>query len=208
MSQPLKFAPLAGSLDVNFFSELARRKLHEYKLSDHPVDVVGSYARAERANAASPLCLGADAFANNAATIPPSLCVAPGTLRNANTMEDFKEWDKAELLVAAGKKLADEIASGAALRQPEVLMRFILLTFADLKTHKFYYWFAFPAFSLEPPTLLAAGAALDFNLTSASRAARRRLLQARGRARGRQRRRERPNAVAARLCRPRAAERL
>ena len=75
MSSPLKFAPLAGSLDVNFFSELARRKLHEYKLSDHPVDVVGSYARAERANAASPLCLGADAFANSAATIPPpSLC--------------------------------------------------------------------------------------------------------------------------------------
>ena len=103
------------------------------------------------ANAASPLCLGADAFANNAATIPPSLCVAPGTLRNANTMEDFKEWDKAELLVAAGKQLADEIASGAALRQPEVLMRFILLTFADLKTHKFYYWFAFPALAINPP---------------------------------------------------------
>ena len=162
MSSPLKFAPLAGSLDVNFFSELARRKLHEYKLSDHPVDVVGSYARAERANAASPLCLGADAFANNAATIPPSLCVAPGMLRNANTMEDFKEWDKAELLVAAGKQLADEIASGAALRQPEVLMRFILLTFADLKTHKFYYWFAFPAFSLEkPPTLLSPPAPLS-----------------------------------------------
>ena len=157
MADTLKFAPLSGALDVAFFSELGRRKLHEFKLSDAPVAVAGSFARAER-SVASPLCLGADAF-EPSAPVPPSLCVAPGTLRNANTLEDFKEWDKAKLLEEAARTIADDIASGAALREPQRLLRFLLLTFADLKTHKFYYWFAFPAFALTSTAGAAAARA-------------------------------------------------
>ena len=96
---------------------------------------------------------GSDAFAANASSVPPTLCVVPGTLRNANTLEDFKEWDKAKLLEQAGQQIASDIASGAVLEKPELLCRFLLLTFADLKTHKYYYWFAFPAFAMPPPTL-------------------------------------------------------
>jgi len=58
----------------------------------------------------------------------------PGTLLNANTLDDFKERDKAALLQGVARAIWDDVASGAALAQPERLLRFLLLTFADLKT--------------------------------------------------------------------------
>ena len=106
--------------------------------------------------------------------MPPTHCAVPGTLLNANTLDDFKERDKAALLQGVARAIWDDVASGAALAQPERLLRFLLLTFADLKTraqqptpdpdpdpnrnpepdrHKYYYWFAFPAFAMPPPTL-------------------------------------------------------
>lgn len=100
---------------------------------------------------ASPLCVGADAFSSGAAGVPPSLCVVPGTLVNANTLEDFKDWDKAALLRQVAGTIWKDVCSGRALAEPHRLSRFLLLTFADLKTHRFYYWFAFPAFAITPP---------------------------------------------------------
>ena len=56
---------------------------------------------------------------------------------NANTLDDFKERDKAALLQGVARAIWDDVASGAALAQPERLLRFLLLTFADLKVHKY-----------------------------------------------------------------------
>ena len=66
--------------------------------------------------------------------MPPTHCAVPGTLLNANTLDDFKERDKAALLQGVARAIWDDVASGAALAQPERLLRFLLLTFADLKT--------------------------------------------------------------------------
>ena len=93
--------------------------------------------------------------------MPPSLCVVPGVLHNANTMEDFKDWDKAKMLEATARCVWDDIASGAALAEPDRLLRFLLLTFADLKSHKYVYWFAFPAFAMTPPPVAAPPVALS-----------------------------------------------
>lgn len=147
----LQFSPFQSAPESTFFAELGRRKLHTYGLSDAAIDIIGSFARAERAETTSPLCVGADAFGSDASGVPPSLCAIPGTLHNANTLEDFKEFDKTALLETAAQRIWDDISSGAALAEPERLLRFLVLTFADLKTHRYYYWFAFPAFAISPP---------------------------------------------------------
>jgi ubiquitin-like modifier-activating enzyme ATG7 len=36
-------------------------------------------------------------------------------------------------------------------RDPSALTKFLVITFADLKKYKFFYWFAFPAFVSKPP---------------------------------------------------------
>jgi ubiquitin-like modifier-activating enzyme ATG7 len=35
-------------------------------------------------------------------------------------------------------------------RDPSALNKFLVITFADLKKYKFFYWFAFPAFVSKP----------------------------------------------------------
>ena len=44
----VKFAPLSGAIDVGFFTELGRRKLHVFGLDDAPIDIRGAFARAEK----------------------------------------------------------------------------------------------------------------------------------------------------------------
>ncbi|KAI9016019.1 hypothetical protein DFJ74DRAFT_635227 [Hyaloraphidium curvatum] len=70
-----------------------------------------------------------------------------GTLHNKNTVEDFKAVDKAALLKEAGEKMFSIIANDprAIMTRPSLLVPFVLLTFADLKKFKFFFWFAFPA---------------------------------------------------------------
>ena len=161
MADVLKFEPLTGSVDVGFLTELAKKKLEEFKLSDAPVPIRGGFTGAARRDASSPFCVAADAFAPPASSVPPSLCVAPGTLLNANTLEDFKEMDKAAVLEREAAALWEAITSGRAYDEPALLLRFALLSFADLKTHKFYYWFAFPSLAITPPRADAPAALAD-----------------------------------------------
>ena len=45
--------------------------------------------------------------------MPPTHCAVPGTLLNANTLDDFKERDKAALLQGVARAIWDDVASGA-----------------------------------------------------------------------------------------------
>jgi len=48
-----------------------------------------------------------------------------------------------------GERIAKDIESGAAVSNPSLLNRFLILAFSDLKKYRFYYWCAFPAISYE-----------------------------------------------------------
>jgi hypothetical protein len=60
-------------------------------------------------------------------------------------VQEFKDCDKKALLEKAAEDILSSIKSLAALTDPFSLFRFVLLSFADLKTYRFTYWFGWPA---------------------------------------------------------------
>lgn len=67
-----------------------------------------------------------------------------GVLFNKNTIEEFRESDKLALIKTEGGYLKDIIDSGEWIQDASLLIRFLILSFADLKKYNFYYCFAFP----------------------------------------------------------------
>ena len=104
-----------------------------------------------------------------------------GTLRNFNTIEEFKQCDKAKLAQEVGEqvrylsrsflRISDlnsylfQIWSQVNSEQNsseettlETLNQFLMITFADLKKYKYYYWTCFPALVQKPGWELDDGA--------------------------------------------------
>ncbi|KAH7105987.1 E1-like protein-activating [Auriculariales sp. MPI-PUGE-AT-0066] len=152
---PMQFAPFTSLVQPEFWHELTRRKVDELRLSQDALQISASYtiARSVRdresgTDIALPanLALGGDAFDADAKP-PPHAVLARGVFRNFNTIEDFKALDK----TATFNEVASEIWTKAIENNdPSELTRFILISFADLKKYRYYYWFGFPAFAAKP----------------------------------------------------------
>lgn len=157
----VKFAPLVGAAGPDLWQQLADMKLNTLRLSESPVPLRGYYESSRHEAVGSVLRVDSVAASNaaddedgDAEALGASRGVTvDGELRNFNTMEGFKSCDRARLMQDAAKQIVQHIASGAAVRDPRLLSRFILLTFADLKTYKFVYWFAMPAVMLPSPLI-------------------------------------------------------
>uniref|UniRef100_A0A8D0E279 Ubiquitin-like modifier-activating enzyme ATG7 n=1 Tax=Salvator merianae TaxID=96440 RepID=A0A8D0E279_SALMN len=143
----LQFVPFSSALDAGFWHELTQKKLNEYKLDETPKPIRGYYYNGDPAGMPPRLTLEFSAFDVNAST-PAHCCPAVGMLYNTNTLESFKSCDKKLLLEQVGNEIWNAITSGDAIENPVLLNRFLLLTFADLKKYRFYYWFCFPALCL------------------------------------------------------------
>ena len=59
-----------------------------------------------------------------------------GTFLLVNTIEAFKNADKQTLLDREAARVWASICDGAAVDDPRLIARFLLLTFADLKKHR------------------------------------------------------------------------
>uniref|UniRef100_A0A286XC96 Ubiquitin-like modifier-activating enzyme ATG7 n=1 Tax=Cavia porcellus TaxID=10141 RepID=A0A286XC96_CAVPO len=125
----LQFAPFSSALDVGFWHELTQKKLNEYRLDEAPKDIKGYYCNGNSAGLPARLMLEFSAFDMSAPT-PAHCCPAVGTLHNTNTLEAFKTADKKLLLEQAADEIWESIKSGAALENPVLLNKFLLLTFA------------------------------------------------------------------------------
>lgn len=159
----LTFQPLSSGLDPSFWAALTELKIDVLKLDQTPLPASGSYTHASHvkdrqsgelvgiSSAAS--FTGTDLKASNGSSGQGSSSARAklqGTLRNFNTIEDFKKEDKQAALNQAVAELWQKIVSSDKAMTAQELNPFLVLTFADLKKYKYYYWFCFPAFVPQP----------------------------------------------------------
>lgn len=158
----LTFTPLSSSLDPSFWSALTELKIDVLKLDETPLKATGSYTRCSHVNdrqsgetvaISSPASFtGSDLSGNSEGkqSNASERVVIKGSLRNFNTVEDFKKADKQTILNEQATQLWSKISDAQVPLEADDLNAFLVLTFADLKKYKYYYWFCFPALISQP----------------------------------------------------------
>ncbi|KAJ7823948.1 hypothetical protein B0H14DRAFT_2825185 [Mycena olivaceomarginata] len=144
----VQFTPFSSLVQPAFWHELTKLKIDVLRLSDEALPVTGSYSVGRSINDRETgneivlgcnLSVGPESF--DKSTQPSSgTFLAKGHFKNYNTIEEFKAAGQAE-------KIWESII---ATRDTTALTNFLLITYADLKKYKYYYWFAFPAFVAKP----------------------------------------------------------
>jgi ubiquitin-like modifier-activating enzyme ATG7 len=174
----IRFLPFSSRPEASFFRELAERKLGKYMLAESRVNIVGWYQvplalSSNNDNQHQPrawLEVRDTSFEPDISTTDnnnitgggfPGQVRSRGYLINVNTLEKFKALDKAGLLREICDDLQNEMIASSSKRtsnhpnpnDSSFLSTFIMLTYADLKAHKYLYWFAFASVSFTAPIL-------------------------------------------------------
>uniref|UniRef100_A0A182YN41 Autophagy-related protein 7 n=1 Tax=Anopheles stephensi TaxID=30069 RepID=A0A182YN41_ANOST len=144
----LKFLPLRSFIHNDFWHKYAEIKIDIDRLDDSGRPIVGTVAL--KSGASIVLEVACTSF--NATYQDDSLqgFRCKGILLNHNTMDSFKMCDKNLLLRKQALQFYHDLMLQDSIQCSADLVHFLLLSFADLKTYKFFHWFAFPV-----PTELA-----------------------------------------------------
>lgn len=154
MTDQLMYAPAVSYADSSFFVELSALKLDVLKLDTSFQDIVAYYNYSALGTEQPPsLNVSDSSFKGDsylAKQLPPqSFFLSRGKLFNVNSIEEFKNVNKKDLLTESALSIWNKIKDGSFTKDPSILSSFILLSYADLKKYKFYYWFAFPQLQSE-----------------------------------------------------------
>ncbi|ESK86882.1 hypothetical protein Moror_3433 [Moniliophthora roreri MCA 2997] len=163
MTPPIvQFTPLPSQTHPSFWHKLTSLKLDVLKLSDAEVDITANYGvgrlfkdknAKEGEDKWDSFGIGEGSGGEKKQNVPFGSALAHGVVKNYNTIEEFKAADKTKLFNEAADKIWNSITT---TRSPHLLNTFLLITYADLKKYKYYYWFAFPAFVAKPAWHLAS----------------------------------------------------
>lgn len=133
-------------MNGTFWSELSRRKLVQYRLSEGPFEISATYSCGSAAGLPALANLDIASFGNAGGGLrTPDSCVLQGVLYLPNSMADMKKIDKAEVMRASGERMWQAVCDMRAVKDPSLLNRFLALIYVDLKKYTFCYWFGFPA---------------------------------------------------------------
>lgn len=144
-SKPRYAVPLQSFIDTTFFQKLSSFKLDVAQLN---TDRIPLYARiyasgTPKGSPSTHLFLNQQCFdERNSASTGEATIGLGGSIYNFNVLEQFKQLDKkgfineqATLLYEAGKKDINECVG------------FCIISFADLKKYRYFYWVCVPSYS-------------------------------------------------------------
>ncbi|WFD36696.1 dCMP deaminase [Malassezia cuniculi] len=141
----VQFVPFVSLVEPAFWHAYARLKLDELRLDDSQIPISATYSPPlavceDEADGAAgcTLRVGAD-----------GLHAKSGRLVQFNTLQAFKSADKASLFYDTANRIYRAVRDSGG--DTASLNEFLLLVYGDIKTHRYYYWFAFPALLSDPP---------------------------------------------------------
>ncbi|XP_045450095.1 ubiquitin-like modifier-activating enzyme ATG7 [Melitaea cinxia] len=138
----IQYVPFMSFVHPSFWHSLTEMKLNVDKLNETTKQVYGRYSY--RDDIVSVFEVDGTSFNTNP-EIEHHYINVTGTLMNKNTIEDFKNIDKASLINSVGEIIRANMQTKSWIDNPSNLLNFFILSFADLKKFHYYYWFAFPA---------------------------------------------------------------
>ncbi|KAE8821902.1 hypothetical protein HRS9139_10573 [Pyrenophora teres f. teres] len=94
----LKFAPWLSDVDVQFYAALAHIKINHDKLDDSARKVLGLYEVRPSEHSSRSMRVQIHPNALTSDETPPNFCRAEGIIKNCNTIEDYKNLDRAAIL--------------------------------------------------------------------------------------------------------------
>ncbi|OKL55737.1 Ubiquitin-like modifier-activating enzyme atg7 [Talaromyces atroroseus] len=162
----MQYTPFVSDIELPFYTSLASQKINYDKLDDSARKVLGLYEIRTSDAPATSCRMQILGNALNSDNVPSTYYKAEGTIKNFNTVEEYKNADKIQILQEAGRKIWDAIDDGSVLSNPSILSSFLILSFADLKKYKFHYWFAFPAITSQPHWIPAEQTSLDAQVSA------------------------------------------
>ncbi|KAF1832459.1 hypothetical protein BDW02DRAFT_502993 [Decorospora gaudefroyi] len=146
----LKFAPWMSDVDVQFYAALAHIKINHDKLDDSARKVLGLYEVRPGEHSSRSMRVQIHPNALTSDDTPPTFCRAEGIIKNCNTIEDYKNLDRAAILDRCAQTIWEAIHDGSIYECPSLLSSFTAIIFANLKKYKFTYHFGFPAIQSDP----------------------------------------------------------
>ncbi|ABN65006.2 Autophagy-related protein 7 (Autophagy-related E1-like activating enzyme ATG7) [Scheffersomyces stipitis CBS 6054] len=139
-----KYVPISSFVESSFFTKLSELKLNEFKLDSSKRDIHGFITSPRRLNKFNDQpTLNLDLQSFDIAEKEANNLHISGELYNVNTIEEFKNINKSDLLNDWGKEVYTRLIQTESLDY-KAFNWFFILTFSDLKKYKFYYWVAFP----------------------------------------------------------------
>ncbi|XP_049547684.1 uncharacterized protein LOC125958856 [Anopheles darlingi] len=137
----LKFQPISSFIHNDFWHKYVDIKMDIDRLDENGRPIHGFL---QLSQSSSPL-LQVDCSSLNSITARRGNdFVCKGILLNYNTIESFKQMDKKKLLKEQSQRIYNELMNQQCLANSLDLLKFLLISFSDLKGYKFYFWFSFP----------------------------------------------------------------